>query len=618
MNFRVSFLLAACLLAPPLLAAPVAPAAPASVSALPSGFHLAQPLTGRFMPTSTAFAHDGRVFVIEKSGLVWVYRNLLDTQPVLFADLTQQVYNYIASDRGLLGIALHPRFPEVPYVYVQYAYNGGLGLGGPVPRWPGDPDMDGFDDCPPAPGGVPTETAPGSDTPGGGCVIAGRISRLTADGNSGGDEVVLLEDWYQQFSSHSIGTLLFGPDGYLYAGGGEGASFYGADFGQWGNPWYPDERSPLDPDDPWNVATSHGGALRAQGLEVQDLYAAKGSDVWLDGTIVRIDPATGLGAPGNPLADGDWPNARRIVAYGLRNPFRFTFRPGSGGELWIGNVGYNRWESIDVLPPVTAGAAALRNFGWPCYEGDGPAQDYVDWDLPICLALYNGGSNDGGRTPWTRPWYTYPHVGGSDITGLAFYQGDSYPEAYRGSLFFADNSRTVLFNIPDSDGDGIPDSTQPGAAAEFAGGSNVSAVDLVSGPGGDLFLTHINPWDGSGNVTRLYWCDSAPDCDEQAPSAAIALAEGSVADGPPRTIAFTAANTVDPNAGDTLSWDWDLDGDGVFGDASGETATRAYTADGSYRVAVRATDATGRSDVQSMWVTVTTADDIFADGFDGR
>jgi hypothetical protein len=176
----------------------------------------------------------------------------------------------------------------------------------------------------------------------------------------------------------------------------------------------------------------------------------------------------------------------------------------------------------------------------------------------------------------------------------------------------------VLFNIPDSDGDGIPDSTQPGAAAEFAGGRNVSAVDLVSGPGGDLFLTHINPWDGSGNVTRLYWCDSAPDCDEQAPSAAITLAEGAVADGPPRTIAFTAANTVDPNAGDTLSWDWDLDGDGDFGDASGETATRAYTADGSYRVAVRATDATGRSDVQSMWVTVTTADDIFADGFDGR
>ena len=80
MNPRVSFLLAASFLVPPVLAAPFTPAARAAPSALPAGFHLAQPITGRIMPTSTAFAHDGREFVIEKSGLVWVYRNLLDTQ----------------------------------------------------------------------------------------------------------------------------------------------------------------------------------------------------------------------------------------------------------------------------------------------------------------------------------------------------------------------------------------------------------------------------------------------------------------------------------------------------------------------------------------------------------
>jgi uncharacterized repeat protein (TIGR01451 family) len=87
---------------------------------------------------------------------------------------------------------------------------------------------------------------------------------------------------------------------------------------------------------------------------------------------------------------------------------------------------------------------------------------------------------------------------------------------------------------------------------------------------------------------------------------AIALASGSLADGPPRTIAFVATNSVDPD-GDTLTYDWDLDGDGNFGDASGDTATRDYTTSGSFRVAVRVTDTSGASDVQSMLVTVATA-----------
>ena len=72
-----------------------------------------------------------------------------------------------------------------------------------------------------------------------------------------------------------------------------------------------------------------------------------------------------------------------------------------------------------------------------------------------------------------------------------------------------------------------------------------------------------------------------------APSAAIALDAGSSADGAPRTIAFTRANSVDPDAGDSLVYDWDLDGDGAFGDASGVTAFRFYANEGSYRVAVR-------------------------------
>ena len=529
---------------------------------LPAGFHRTDPITGRVEPSGVYFAHDGRVFVTEKSGVIWVYQNLTDTDPQIFADVSANVHDYW--DRGLLGFALDPRFPEQPYVYVQYAYNGGL-FDDPPPRWP-------------------TNNCPDPTGDNAGCVISGHVSRLTVEGDTAGNELVLVEDWYQQYPSHSIGTIRFGPDGYLYAGGGDGASFTFHDLGQSGNPDWPDERSP----------PNAGGSLRSQGLEDEAAYI---NQIWLDGSVSRIDPATGAGAPGNPLAGGtNTPNAQRIIAYGFRNPFRFTFHPVSGA-IWLGDVGENVWEEINLIPPLPTSGATLRNFGWPCYEG---RAQHSGFTVPICTNLYGG----TGRTPATEPWYAYNHsvgpgAGSSDITGLVFYEGDLYPPAYRDSLFFADNSRTVIFNIPyvDANSDGIPDPPADDNATPFFDGSFATAVQLTTGPGGDVFFPNIN----RGVITRLSYCDG---CTNLAPSAAIALDVGSTADGAPRTITFTATNSVDPDVGDSLVYDWDLDGDGTFGDASGVTAFRFYANEGSYRVAVRVTDAAGASDVQSMLVTV--------------
>jgi glucose/arabinose dehydrogenase len=140
-------------------------------------------------PTAIRFASDGRVFVAEKSGLVKVFDSLSDTQPDVFADLRTQVHNFW--DRGLLGLALHPDFPNRRYLYVLYTYDAAIG--GTAPRW-----------------GTPGATADG-------CVVSGRLSRLTASGNSMvGSEQVLIEDWCQQYPSHSIGSLAFGADGALY------------------------------------------------------------------------------------------------------------------------------------------------------------------------------------------------------------------------------------------------------------------------------------------------------------------------------------------------------------------------------------------------------------------
>ena len=159
------------------------------------------------------------MFVAEKSGLIKVFDSMSDTTPTVFANLSTNVHNYW--DRGLLGMALDPNFPAAPYVYVLYTYDHQLGSPSPPPRW--------GDTCPNPPGG-------NSD----GCVVSGRLSRLEANGNvMTGSEQVLVEDWCQQYPSHSIGTLEFGPDGALYASAGDGASFVFVDYGQDGSPSQP-------------------------------------------------------------------------------------------------------------------------------------------------------------------------------------------------------------------------------------------------------------------------------------------------------------------------------------------------------------------------------------------
>src|SRR4051794_24211117 len=127
---------------------------------------------------------------------------------------------------------LDPSFPSRPYVYVLYTYDHVLGDPSRAPKWgthPADQEPPTSDPCPTPPG-------PMTD----GCVVSGRLSRLQAAGNAmTGSEKVLIEDWCQQFPSHSIGTVAFGPDGAVYASGGDGASFAYADYGQSGSPANP-------------------------------------------------------------------------------------------------------------------------------------------------------------------------------------------------------------------------------------------------------------------------------------------------------------------------------------------------------------------------------------------
>ena len=543
---------------------------PARASTLPTGFRDSVVLSGLTNPTVLQFAPDGRIFVGQKNGVIKVFQSLTDTSPVTVADLSSKVDDYW--DRGLLGMALPPNFPTDPYVYVLYAYDAPIG--GTAPRW--------SDACP---------TPPGPTTDG--CLVSGRVSRLQISGNvMTGTEQVLINDWCQQFPSHSIGTLLFGRDGYLYVTGGDGASFNNVDYGQYGNTYAGDQANPCG-DPPGAVGTplsppsAEGGALRSQSVRRTDGPAT------LDGTVLRIDPATGAGVSGNPFFASPDANARRIVAYGLRNPFRITQRPGTD-ELWVGDVGWNTWEEINrVLAPASATAS---NFGWPCYEGSSPQGGYQGAGLNLCSSLYS--------TPGSVivPYYAYNHsacvvnysgchTGGSSITGVAFYQGGSYPTQYNGALFFADHTRNEIWAmLPGTNGLPDPSRLQSFVGVDATGGAAGHPVDLKIGPGGDLFYVDMD----DGTVHRITYATA-----NQPPTAVITA---NPTNGPvPLTVSFDGSGSSDPE-GKPLSYSWDLNGDGTFGDATGSTASYTYTTAGVYHPTLRVTDELGVSDTKSVTV----------------
>ena len=542
----------------------------AEAATLPAGFQESTVVSGLVNPTVVRFSSDGRVFVAEKRGVIKVFDSLSDTSPDVFADLNANVHNFW--DRGLLGMALAPNFPTDPSVYVLYTYDHELGSSAPAPRW-GTPGTYS-DPCPTPPGAT-----------GDGCVVSGRLSRLQASGNAmTGSEQVLVEDWCQQYPSHSVGSVEFGRDGALYASAGDGASFNFVDWGQDGAPLNPCGDPPGGVGAALTPPTAEGGALRSQDLRTA------GDPVTLDGTVIRVDPATGAALPDNPSSSTD-PNAKRIIASGLRNPFRITARPGTD-ELWVGDVGWNDWEEINRV----MGGTAVQNFGWPCYEGVGRQSGYDGANLTLCEDLYA----QAGAV--TAPYHAYHHTsrvvpnegcptGSSSMAGLEFEfatAGDSYPAEYDGGLFFADYSRDCIWFMQKG-ADGQP---APGLIRTFVAGA-ANPVNLETGPGGDLFYVDFD----GGTIRRITFTSA-----NQPPVARVTAAPttGSA----PLTVTFDGSGSSDPDSGDTLRYAWDLDGDGAFDDSTTVQPTYTYTSAGTITATLRVTDGAGATDDASVTISV--------------
>lgn len=556
---------------------------------VPEGFYDRAVLGGLTNPTVLTFAPDGLVFVGEKSGRIKVFEGLSDGTPTVFADLSGQVHNFW--DRGLLGLAVDPEWPARPYVYALHTHSVALDASMTAPG----SEQGVFDDCPTPPG-------PLTD----GCVASARLVRLTASGDppTASASKLLLRDWCQQFPWHSIGTLLFGPDGALYAGAGESA-LYSVDYGQFGGS--SGSATPRNPcgDPPSGVGgaqsppTAQGGALRAQDLRTRS------DPTGLAGAIIRLDPDTGLAAVGNPLSGDSEENAARIVAHGLRNPYRFTFRPGAAQpDLWVGDVGQDRWEEIDRLSDP-AGQSVPANFGWPCYEGGllasgQPAsvrQPTTDsYDLNLCESLYASGAG-----AVQVPYFAYPHDGpvsstddcaatGASVAGLAFYAGGSYPDSYDGALFVADYSRRCMWVMPKGS-NGLPDRTQIRTFIKEAAGP----VDLKVGPGGDLYYVDFGDYGASnGAIRRISYSVADP----------TAVIEAAPLAGPPGTrVDFDGSGSTDPGGG-ALDYEWDLDSDSAFDDGTSATASYTYAMDGIHRARLRVTNPAGASGDDRVFVSI--------------
>ncbi|MBB2948440.1 glucose/arabinose dehydrogenase [Actinoplanes lutulentus] len=531
---------------------------PAQAAVLPAGFREQTVLSGLDLPMNIEFAPDGRIFVAEKAGRIKVFDSIADTTPTIFADLSVNVHSQ--NDRGMLGLALHPDFPTVPYVYVLYTYDAPPGQTAPV--W--------NDNC----------SAVGGAN-GGRCIVTARLSRLQASGNvMSGAETVLLHDWCQQYPSHSIGDLHFGPDGMLYLSAGDGASYNVVDYGQLGSPINP---CADPPGGTMTAPTAQGGALRSQDVRTS------ADPSGLDGAILRLDPATGAAAPGNPAIASADPNTQRIVAYGMRNPYRFALRPGTS-ELWVGDVGWNTWEEVNRLPDV----ATVRNLGWPCFEGTVRQGGYDGANLDLCESLYTAGGQ-------TAPHYAYQHsgqvvsgeacpTGGSSISGMAFYPaaGGDYPAQYRGALFFADYTRDCIWAMLPSAEGGAPDA---GNRLTFVSAAS-NPVDLAIGPGGELYYA-----DAGGTVKRIrYFAGNQPPTAilEAAPTTGEA----------PLTVNFDARASSDPDEADAglLKYEWDFTDDGTV-DSRNATATYTYPSSGGpFTARLRVVDTLDAADTQTVQI----------------
>jgi glucose/arabinose dehydrogenase/mono/diheme cytochrome c family protein len=402
---------------------------------------------GLHEPINVTAAPDGsgRLFVLERGGAIRVVDDgELIEEP--FLDLTGNVLSAFL-EQGLLGMAFHPDYPENGRFFVNYT---DLLRSGDV---------------------LTVEYRVSEDDPN------------RADPSSG--RIVMFRE--QPYANHIGGDIVFGPDGYLYIGHGDGGL----------------EGDPLDAGQ--DLSTHLGKLLR---IDVDEQGAEVGGRAY---TIPKDNPFT----QGDVIVDlfeateEDFaklhPKALpEIWAYGLRNPWQFSF-DSETGDLWIGDVGQNFWEEVNMEP---AGSGGGYNYGWKFLQGS------------HCFPA----SEEECPQVGTLPVAEYNHDLGCTVVGGHVYRGDEFPDL-EGIYFHSDYCAGKIWGI----------------AAVEEGWEYQELIDtglLITGSGegedGSIYFTSCECGYGQGmpNPVGALWklvsADAVPDGAEVAPRGepAVPPAEG--------------------------------------------------------------------------------------------
>jgi glucose/arabinose dehydrogenase len=328
-------------------------------------------------PLDLVDANDGtgRMFIVEKGGRVLILKDG-QVQPDPFLDISSQVRS--SSEQGLLSIALHPDFKTNGTFFIDYTDTDGNSQ---LERW-----------------------------------TVSKDNPDVADPSSA--ETILSQD--QPFPNHNGGLLMFGPDGYLYIGFGDG--------GSGGDP--------------------HGNA--------QNLDTLLGKILRIDVDHTEGDLAYAI-PKDNPFVGQEGARGE-IWAYGLRNPWRFSFDRETG-DLYIADVGQGQYEEADFDP---AGKGGL-NFGWVTMEG------------PHCYQQENC-----NQTGLTLPFFSYTHDFGCSITGGYVYRGKAIPDLV-GAYLAADYCSGLVWAV----------NPETGKATEPMQ-SNASVSSFAEDAEGELYMIDLN------------------------------------------------------------------------------------------------------------------------------
>ena len=327
---------------------------PAAITLQPFLSGLSSPV---FMTRATDRSQ--RLFIVQQGGLIRVLQPG-STTPTTFLDISGPVL--AGGERGLLGLAFHPQFRTNRRFFVYYT----------------------------------------ADTPAGAIKISEFQVSATNPNVADTTEKNIITIPHSTNSNHNGGTVAFGPDGYLYAGPGDGGG------------------SNDVPNNAQNINSLLGKIIR---LDV-------------DNVPVGQVPQYNI-PPDNPYA-GAIPGADEIYAIGMRNPYRFSFDRRGTRQLWAADVGQFSWEEVDI---ITLGG----NYGWRVYEG-----------------LHCTGNDAGLCTPtnYLPPLFEYSSAGAGNtrcsITGGYVYRGrqNTFPD---GSYIYGDycsgevlmwnnNTQTVLLS----------------------------------------------------------------------------------------------------------------------------------------------------------------------------